>query len=203
MKIKLCGIAALMLSASPACAITTTYDYTGGLMTLYCDDSGQGQCARLGLTGRVEAFVTFDFDTSNTTGVFSISNYIPDPGISSAGVTFNYGYGTDGAEGSYARNADFALTDGQITGWYVQNSAPGPDGFSVSTSGGGDAMSAIGGNYYSLSGSAPPGSWTGPPEAFSTPATPLPAALPLLATGLGVMGLLGRRRKRKPVGIQQ
>jgi probable HAF family extracellular repeat protein len=27
--------------------------------------------------------------------------------------------------------------------------------------------------------------------------TPLPAALPLFATGLGVMGLLGRRRKRK------
>ena len=28
-------------------------------------------------------------------------------------------------------------------------------------------------------------------------ATPLPAALPLFAAGLGVMGLLGRRRKRK------
>jgi hypothetical protein len=28
--------------------------------------------------------------------------------------------------------------------------------------------------------------------------TPLPAALPLFATGLGVMGLLGWRRKRKP-----
>ena len=31
----------------------------------------------------------------------------------------------------------------------------------------------------------------------STPATPLPAALPLFATGLGVMGLFGWRRKRK------
>jgi len=30
-------------------------------------------------------------------------------------------------------------------------------------------------------------------------ATPLPAALPLFATGLGVMGLLGWRRKRKGV----
>lgn len=34
-------------------------------------------------------------------------------------------------------------------------------------------------------------------EVSSTPATPLPAALPLLATGLGALGLLGWRRKRK------
>ena len=32
-------------------------------------------------------------------------------------------------------------------------------------------------------------------------ATPLPAALPLFATGLGVLGLLGWRRKRKAHGI--
>jgi hypothetical protein len=30
-----------------------------------------------------------------------------------------------------------------------------------------------------------------------TPTTPLPAALPLFATGLGGLGLLGWRRKRK------
>ena len=32
---------------------------------------------------------------------------------------------------------------------------------------------------------------------FDTPATPLPAAFPLFATGLGAIGLLGWRRKRK------
>jgi hypothetical protein len=31
-----------------------------------------------------------------------------------------------------------------------------------------------------------------------TPPTPLPAALPLFATGLGALGLFGWRRKRKP-----
>jgi hypothetical protein len=31
----------------------------------------------------------------------------------------------------------------------------------------------------------------------ATPSTPLPAALPLFATGLGALGLLGWRRKRK------
>ena len=39
---------------------------------------------------------------------------------------------------------------------------------------------------YGLVGDAPP-----------PPATPLPAAFPLFATGLGAMGLLGWRRKRK------
>ena len=35
------------------------------------------------------------------------------------------------------------------------------------------------------------------PTAFDAIATPLPAALPLFATGLGALGLLGWRRKRK------
>src|SRR4029078_2988664 len=48
--------------------------------------------------------------------------------------------------------------------------------------------------------------WTGGPqtlfESFSAPiiqfdATPLPAALPLFATGLGALGLIGWRRKRQ------
>ena len=34
----------------------------------------------------------------------------------------------------------------------------------------------------------------------ATPPTPLPAALPLFATGLGALGLLGWRRKRRTVG---
>jgi hypothetical protein len=39
------------------------------------------------------------------------------------------------------------------------------------------------------------GTWS-----VSTSETPLPAALPLFATGLGALGLLGWRRKRKAVG---
>jgi hypothetical protein len=34
-----------------------------------------------------------------------------------------------------------------------------------------------------------------------TPTTPLPAAFPLFATGLGAMGLFGWRRKRKAAAI--
>ena len=40
-----------------------------------------------------------------------------------------------------------------------------------------------------------PGKWAGPNQPIAS--TPLPAALPLFAGGLGVMGLLGWRKKRK------
>ena len=36
---------------------------------------------------------------------------------------------------------------------------------------------------------------------FTASITPLPAALPLFATGIGAMGLLGWRRKRKNAGV--
>ena len=42
-----------------------------------------------------------------------------------------------------------------------------------------------------------PGDYVRVLTAFSPGATPLPGALPLFASGLGVMGLLGWRRKRK------
>jgi hypothetical protein len=59
-------------------------------------------------------------------------------------------------------------------------------------------------NFFAAPGSAP-ATWTGdgPGQGLTlvydyTPAaTPLPAALPLFATGLGALGLLGWRRKRK------
>jgi hypothetical protein len=50
---------------------------------------------------------------------------------------------------------------------------------------GGPVIDAWIANYYGLSG--------------TVVATPLPAALPLFATGLGALGLLGWRRKRKTV----
>jgi hypothetical protein len=36
-------------------------------------------------------------------------------------------------------------------------------------------------------------------EFAATPVVPLPAALPLFATGLGALGLLGWRRKNKAI----
>jgi len=67
-------------------------------------------------------------------------------------------------------------------------------------------MSIAAGNTVFLSDPAP-GFWcagvncngdTGPVSSWSE--TPLPAALPLFATGIGGLGLLGWRRKRKTQG---
>jgi hypothetical protein len=38
-------------------------------------------------------------------------------------------------------------------------------------------------------------------DDVSVTATPLPAALPLFATGLGALGLLGWRKKRKSLAV--
>jgi hypothetical protein len=75
-------------------------------------------------------------------------------------------------------------------------------GYRFSTLGGGHYV----GDYFNRNDNGPggtaanvndPGTWSDPPTP--TP-TPLPATLPLLAGGLGAMGLLGRRRKRKNHG---
>jgi len=41
-------------------------------------------------------------------------------------------------------------------------------------------------------------SWYSEPVAFNVSTVPVPAALPFLASGLGALGVLGLRRRRKP-----
>jgi hypothetical protein len=64
------------------------------------------------------------------------------------------------------------------------------------TSAGVDLIDATGGISYECLACSPFRLVTGG-EALGVNTTPLPAALPLFATGLGVLGWLGRRRKRK------
>ena len=90
-------------------------------------------------------------------------------------------------------NAPFAIESGGPSAEY--------SGTSITQSGNivygleGNGTIQFNGTYTSIS-------WTNPVSEYwygftvGTP-TPLPAALPLFATGLGAMGLLGWRRKRK------
>ena len=187
------GLAALVC---PSPGNATTYDYAGNplitdLNSCFSEPTGGG-CSALGPLS-LFASVTFDFDTSDTSGTFDVvtefSNVIP-------------------AEGTVT------LSSGVITSWYIS----GSDSF-----GGGhgsevlDATSATGGDeflqtlysdpesppfyvYYTYGYSDGPGTWSCDDCAPTPlPATPLPASLPLFATGLGVMGLFGWRRKRSDV----
>lgn len=90
------------------------------------------------------------------------------------------------------------------TGWYYDNvlftSGPAFDNngplFSFGT-GIVANLYSVGSTFY-LSLSQPSGYWNpGDSGSLTVAQTPLPAALPLFASGLGAMGLFGWRRKRK------
>jgi hypothetical protein len=82
---------------------------------------------------------------------------------------------------------DFTVSNGQIVAANFFSNGPNLSSLELSSS----IMVGV------LAG--PEEETTGGPMTFSpvSPATPLPATLPLFATGLGALGLLGWRRKRK------
>jgi hypothetical protein len=89
---------------------------------------------------------------------------------------------------------DFTVSNGQVTSasfdsFFFNASGPNPVIFFTGLTGELGGPTA-GNNLAGLSG---PATFT----AITTPTTPLPAALPLFATGLGALGLLGWRRTRK------
>jgi hypothetical protein len=136
--------------------------------------------------GLVTADVVFGFDTTTTTGTFDMTNGITNAALG-AGAIFGF----------IPTHTSITLTNGAVTAWSLSAFAGGQGGYSISTTTSGDAFNLLpGGGRIASSGSSGPGVWSGPiPDAFST--TPLPGALPLFATGLGALGLIGWRRKRK------
>jgi hypothetical protein len=89
---------------------------------------------------------------------------------------------------------------GAIVGWTILASISSSFfNITVATSNSGDLTSSLGPTtFMSASNGFSPGTWSvsDPPSA-----TPLPAAVPLFAGGLGALGLLGWRRKRKAAAL--
>jgi hypothetical protein len=113
--------------------------------------------------------------------------------------------GTPPAQGTYYDSNglgwnydDVLFTNGQPV---FDNNGPL---FSFQTSGGIDILAnlySVGSQFY-LSVDNPTGLWNpGDPGTLQVSATPVPAALPLFATGLGAAGLLFWRRKRNAVAL--
>jgi hypothetical protein len=104
-------------------------------------------------------------------------------------------YGWDSLITSVGGSAPFSLTSGGLL--FTSASAPingtpplSPTEFNLYVDGGGAAVSSDNSNNVNAE-------FRGDLSITQVSATPLPAAFPLFAGGLGVMGLLTRRRKRK------
>jgi hypothetical protein len=205
-------VAVAMFGPLPATA--TTYNYSGPLYTTNNDLADYG----LRMTGSV----TFNFDTSGVTGTFPyfVGGSITNLQLTSGNVTISavpcaavgpsVGCIYDVNHNPIGFGEVFVLTGGAITSWLVQTSSgstsmaasgsgSGPDGFGncgvVPCSGivVSNNQNFITNNSTELAeelGSR--GVWS-----VDTANTPLPAALPLFATGLGALGLIGWRRTRK------
>ena len=156
-------------------------------------------------TGPVEAS-TFAFSFTNilngdgtVTGVVILNN--TDTAATSVRVVSNTdGFGIGEYVGSPEPNFNaFTVVSGQITSalfldFGIANTPPAVTCCSIRLEFGGQNFTGLTNDPDSLSESSRSGLTFTPVSAV-----PLPAALPLFATGLGVLGLLGWRRKRKAV----
>lgn len=191
--IQLCALA--LFSASPAGA--TTYNYLGNPFTQFSGDCIGGACG-----SEITGYVTFNFDTANTSGIF----YLSGGDMSSAFITNHAlrfaAYPAPPGIGGFPTlfSASFIeLNSGMITSWDLSGGPAVLPGLAfISSTSGGDTVIYCGipdecggiiSSAFNLSG----GAWTA--------VTPLPATLALFATGLGALGLLGWRRKKKTVAL--
>lgn len=188
MKTKLLGLVAFMslLDFSPASA-NTIYTYTGNDFTI----TTGAYTTSDQVTGTIDLATALgdNFGPSFISPVsFSFSDGVQTLTNLTAGLDANFlGFSTD-ASGNIVTwivlmNEPFSLLNYEI---YTEK--PNPT----------DAFSSDGG-YYATTNEGyvlgNPSMWT----AMSQ--TPIPAALPLFASGLGAIGLLGWRRKRKAAAL--
>jgi hypothetical protein len=189
MEAKILGVVAAfgLLGVLPASA--TTYTYSGNPMSVSPDCCVPPSTTFFG----VQASVQFNFDTTNTSGSFDLSSGM----ISAASLSSPLIFGSI-TYPPFTSFASVSLTNGAVTGWHFFIMVPGPGGWFIQTTPAGDitGVNTYLGTPLGATATAPPSTWSGPiTDEFSV--VPLPATLPLFATGLGVLGLIGWRTKRK------
>ena len=210
-----CAVSALVLGAivsvTPASAATVSYNVAFSLsgFSSFSSILGSGLYQSGTATGSFD--ITYDpttaggagYSDQSITGVISNLTYtVTDPTFGGTILlnpitTFTFGYGTLALYSDYA--ADQSKT---FTG--VADLVIGINGLPVSPPSGesaaGDVWFSVINDQYNetTSGTA---TFTELLGGGTQTTTPLPATLPLFATGLGTLGLLGWRRKRKNAAI--
>lgn len=182
----------LSLGAGSASAATFTYDYTGGATNASGPSLG---CAAGGLLN-VGCSVTFN---SDGLGVYGAPDTQPDqidgnPIFSSETLRFDFGFDRSWDSilfGRWDSNDDLTVTwDGGSATW-------GP-GVAALLELGGIVSSFLEitatGTFWADGFISGNDSFTA--AQINVSSVPVPAALPLMAGGLGLLGLVGRRRKR-------
>jgi hypothetical protein len=193
------AVAAFSLSAAvsvaPAKASTLSYDVSFSIQGIYDSAQYYGDGTA---TGSFD--ITYDpslagvggYPNQSLSGVISSLTYtisVPELGGNlslNPITTFTFNYGTLTLYSNYTEDQNKDFTD-------VPDLVIGINGLPVTPPSG---ESAAGDVWFSVTadGYTETGSGT---ASFAATTTPLPAALPLFATGLGALGLFGWRRKRK------
>jgi len=200
------------LESRPIHAATVTYYYVGNYFNTFGDD-----------TPPVGSYTSSDFVSGSVTlqdplPINFHSGYLPPTSLS-----FSFSDGRNTITNLNYFGASIVLNtgaSGQIIDWYIDVrtdpatlNVVGGQYFEISART--DATGDYGWFFEAVHGVCPegfsppcnvtvdqaavpnsPGRWSGP-----IPETPLPAALPLFATGLGGLGLLGWHRKRKAAAL--
>ena len=214
-RLGVCGLVALLGAVYlPISASATTYNYAGDAYTTDVDPTIYGT--------RMTGSVTFNQDTSNFTGIIWVSGGpVTALQLTSGTISSTLPYFDINADptspffsplycqvGCALLPDFFEFVNGNILTWELHSATtlafqPGVVAYDLQSLG--DFSPVYGSQTFDVIQSLFPATGTtyadeipGPIGAWSPVAeTPLPAALPLFATGLGAMGLFGWRRKRK------
>lgn len=178
----LTALIALQVSGANAATATFDWEYVGpnafifGIGTLQATDDGGGQYTVTSISGKANGLTVVGLSGYDLPD--QLVFYNPPPGTPSIALD--------------SGGVSFSVAGGNSFQFYEDDTlyTPGPP-YGC-------------GGVYCLLGPGAPGS-PGPGDPFTTvdfsltfvSETPLPAALPLFAAGLGVIGLFGLRRKRK------
>ena len=183
MKTKLLGLIACIALVGPAKAATYNIDYVNGVYTISGSITTNGTSPVL--AADITAYSLSFINTGSTIFTLTNSNAAPSTplingsDLTTTSTTISFNFGDNSAPGEAYFESSAAADSIGFYNEFTSGLSTGE--IEIGTPGNADIELYPSGNVV----------------LGSVSATPLPAALPLFGTALGMMGLIGWRRKRK------